>query len=146
MIFRNKFSIKRILPFKNRNSEHHNRIVCIWVRRSTKFQLKPTISIFQIKLARKWYFQFKTDATNTTIFFIGVFFHYHSRITGLQEKGEGIYLTPHYHFHLLHRHFDISWTITAESSPLHIGSSQTRTGNLWFPSTWTPLLNSAYSN
>ena len=35
-------------------------------------------------------------------------------------------------FHLLHRHLDISRLITAESLPLHIASSQTRTGNLWF--------------
>ena len=63
-------------------------------------------------------------------FFIWVFFHVHSRITGLQGKGEGISLTPHYHFHSLHRHLDISWAITAESSPLHIPSSRTRTRNL----------------
>ena len=56
------------------------------------------------------------------------FFHEHSRSTGLQGKGEGISLTPHYHFHPLHRHLDISQVITAESSPLHIGSSRTRTG------------------
>ena len=62
------------------------------------------------------------------------FFYNHSQITGLQDKGEGISLTPHYHFHPLHRHLDISRAITAESSPLHIGSSRTRTGNLWFPS------------
>ena len=42
-------------------------------------------------------------------------------------EGEGISLTPHYHFHPLHRHLDISRAITAESSPLHIASSQTRT-------------------
>ena len=66
-------------------------------------------------------------------FSICVFFHNHSRTTGLQGKGEGISLTPHYHFHPLHRHLDISRAITAESSPLHIGSSRTRTGNLWFP-------------
>ena len=73
---------------------------------------------------------------NSCIFFfsIWVFFHDHSRITGLQGKGEGISLTPHYHFHPLHRHLDISRAITAESSPLHIASSRTRTGNLWFPS------------
>ena len=50
------------------------------------------------------------------IFFsIWVLFHEHSRITGLQGKGEGIPLTPHYHFHPLHRHLDISraiWQIT----------------------------------
>ena len=61
-------------------------------------------------------------------------FHEHSRITGLQGKGEGIPLTPHYHFHPLPRHLHISGTITAGSSPLHIVSSRTRTGNLWFPS------------
>ena len=32
--------------------------------------------------------------------------------------GRGIYLTPLYHFHPLHRHLDISQAITAESSPL----------------------------
>ena len=63
-----------------------------------------------------------------------VFFHNHSRITELQGKEKGISLTPHYHFHPLHRHLDISRAVTAESSFLHKGSSRTRTGNLWFPS------------
>ena len=49
-----------------------------------------------------------------------VLFHEHPQITGLQEKGEGIPLTPQYHFHPLHRHLDISRTITAESTPLHV--------------------------
>ena len=49
-------------------------------------------------------------------------------------RGRAFFLTPHYPFHRLHRHLDISRTITAESSPLHIASSRTRTGNLWFPS------------
>ena len=72
---------------------------------------------------------------NIYIFFsIWVFFHEHSRFTGQQGKGEGIYLTPLYHFHPLHRHLAISRAITAESSPLHIAGSRTRTGNLWFPS------------
>ena len=62
------------------------------------------------------------------IFYLGFL----SRITELQEKGEGISLTPHYHLHLLHRHLDISRVITVESSPLDIGSSWTQTGNLWF--------------
>ena len=66
-------------------------------------------------------------------FSIWVFFHYHSRITGLQGKGEGNSLTPHYHFHPLHRHLDISRAIAAESSPLHVASRRTQTGNLWFP-------------
>ena len=63
-------------------------------------------------------------------FSIWVFFHEHSRFTGQQRKGEGIYLTLLYHFHPLHRHLDISRVITAESSPLHIAGSRTRTGNL----------------
>ena len=72
--------------------------------------------------------------TFLNFFSIWVFFHSHSRITRPQEKGEGISLTPHYHLHPLHRHLDISRAIPAESSPLHIGSSRTRAGNLWFPS------------
>ena len=54
---------------------------------------------------------------------VWVFFHAHSRFTGQQGKGEGIYLTSLYHFHPLHRHLGISRAITAESSPLHIASS-----------------------
>ena len=48
--------------------------------------------------------------------YMWVFFHEHSRIAGLQGKGEGISFTPHYYFHPLHRHLDISWAITAETS------------------------------
>ena len=33
-----------------------------------------------------------------------------------------------------YRYLDISQAITAESPPLHIGSSWIRTGNLWFSS------------
>ena len=55
--------------------------------------------------------------------------------TNIQGKEEGISLTHHYQFHPLHIHLHISRTITAESSPLHIASSRTQTGNLWFPST-----------
>ena len=38
-------------------------------------------------------------------FSVWVFFHEHSRFTGLQGKQQGISLTPLYHFHPLHRHF-----------------------------------------
>ena len=74
------------------------------------------------------------NISNDFFFLSGFFFNEHSRITGLQGKGEDISLTPHYHFHLLHRHLDISRAITAKSSTLHIASSWTRTGNIWFPS------------
>ena len=69
-----------------------------------------------------------------SFFFCLGFFHEHSRITGLQGRWEGISLTSHCHFHPLHGHLDIGWAITAERSSLHIASSRTRTGNLWFPS------------
>ena len=79
----------------------------------------------------------QTEEIETTVnlnkgflFSIWVFCHDHSRITGLQGKAERISLTPHYHFHPLHGHLDISRAITAESSPLYIGSSRTRTWNL----------------
>ena len=48
-------------------------------------------------------------------FSIWVLFHEHSRITGLQGKGEGIPLIPHWHFHPLHRHLDIGRVITKTS-------------------------------
>ena len=50
-------------------------------------------------------------------------------------RGEVFCLTPLYHFYPLCRHLNISGTATAGSSPLHIASSRTRTGNLWLPST-----------
>ena len=60
--------------------------------------------IFRPKFLYDYYYYFS----------LRVFFHNHSRITELQGKGEGISLTPHYHFHPLHRHLDISRTITAD--------------------------------
>ena len=41
---------------------------------------------------------------------------------GPQGKREDISLTNNFHFHPLHRHFDVSQVITAENSPLHIAS------------------------
>ena len=52
------------------------------------------------------------------IFFsIWVLFHENSRTTGLQGKGEGISLTPHWHFHPLQGHLGIGRAITAEGLP-----------------------------
>ena len=77
-----------------------------------------------------WYVNF------LIVFFLsGFFILAHSRFTGQQGKGDAIYLTPPYHFHPLYRHSDINWAIIADSSPLDIASSRTRTGNVWFPST-----------
>ena len=72
--------------------------------------------------------------------FILVFFQEHSRFPGQQGGEEGISLIPLYHFHTFHRHLNISWAISAESSLLHIASSRTQTRNLWIPSaTCKPL-------
>ena len=53
------------------------------------------------------------------------------RTTG---EGRAISLTCLYDFHLLHRHLDISQVVIVESSPLHIVSSWTQIGNIWFHS------------
>ena len=45
--------------------------------------------------------------------------------------GVGYVFNPLYHFHQFPRHLGIRRAIAAESSPLRIASSQTRTGNLW---------------
>ena len=58
-----------------------------------------------------------------------VFFHERSRFTGQQTKGAGISLTPHYHFHPLHRRLNISRAITGEYLP-HIATSRTQTESL----------------
>ena len=68
-------------------------------------------------------------------FFLSGFSFTNIHESGLQGKGEGIYLTPHYHLHPLHGHLGISRAITAESSRLHMASSRTQTGSLLFPST-----------
>ena len=65
------------------------------------------------------------------------FSNIHSRragdfLTGQQEKGETISLTFFCHVHPIHGHLDISWEITAESSPSHKASNQTETGTLGF--------------
>ena len=65
-------------------------------------------------------------------FSVWLFFHEYSRLTGQQVKGETISLYPFYHFHLLHRHLDISWIIAAESSPLQITGSRNWTWNLCY--------------
>ena len=81
---------------------------------------------------QKYREEYKYQITVVLFFSIWVLFHEHSRITGLQEKGEGIPLTSNYHLHLLHICLGISREITAESSPLHIVSSRTRTRTFGF--------------
>ena len=97
-------------------------------KRTLKY--KVVLERVGVQLKQVWFF--KNFFPLNIFFSIWVLFHEHSRITGLQGKGEGIPLTPHYHFHPLHRHLDISRAITAESSPLLIASSRTRIGTFGF--------------
>ena len=101
------------------------------IQKYTKYVTHP-LSFADIRI----FFTFvKSRNIGIDFFFLsGFLFHDHSQITELQGKGEGISWTPHYHFQPFHRHLDIGRVITAESLPLHIASSWTRTGNLWFPS------------
>ena len=46
-------------------------------------------------------------------------------------KGEGISLTPHYHFHPFHIHLDISWVIT-ENYWVTNKQNKRKTKILWF--------------
>ena len=59
-----------------------------------------------------------------SLFFLSWFIHEHLLFTGSRGRGR---VSPFYHFQPLHRYLDISRVITAESSPLHIASSRTRT-------------------
>ena len=67
-----------------------------------------------------------------SFFSIWVFFHNHSRIIVMQGNEEGISLTSHYHFHLLHRQLCINRAINNKSSSLHMASDQARTRTLRF--------------
>ena len=69
---------------------------------------------------------------NTFFFSTWLFFREYLRFTRQQVKGKAISLYPFYHFQLLYRHLDISWVVTAESSPLRIADSRNRTWNLWY--------------
>ena len=55
-------------------------------------------------------------------------------------KGKGYLLNSSLPLPFTHRHLDISWVVTPETSPLHIASSQTWARNLWFPSASWQLL------
>ena len=62
-------------------------------------------------------------------FYQGFSFTQHSQFTEQQGMGRS-FVTPIYHFHLLHEHLDIRRAITADKLPLHIGDDRTQTKNL----------------
>ena len=67
-----------------------------------------------------------------SFFSIWVFFHKHSRFTGLQGKEEANSVTAFCYLHSFRGDLDINRAITIESSPLSIVGSRPRMGNLWF--------------
>ena len=62
--------------------------------------------------------KFRRGRSKHSFFSICFFLHEHSRLTGQLGREEVISLTSPYHINPLHRHLDINWAITAESSPL----------------------------
>ena len=88
-----------------------------------------------INVDNTWILSHQNDSLTIPVNWIRFFFSFFLSgfsFTDIQRKGEGIFVSPYYHFHSLPRHLDISRVITAESSPLHIACSRTRTGNLCF--------------
>ena len=86
-------------------------IPCILFWQLPKSSMKSRFSIskkFAVKERLYYISSFISDSFMCFFFFLA-FLHKHSRIIGLQRKGESIFLTLHYHFHLLHIHLDISF-------------------------------------
>ena len=114
------------------NTSWHNKMIFSFVKK----RVLPWERIYTIRnwIQRKTQNKFLKFYYQPLIFYfyLFIFFHGHSRFTGQQEKDEVISLTPLYHFHPLPRHLDISRAITAASSPPHIASSWTRTGNIFW--------------
>ena len=97
---------------------------------NTAFKIQVEISLWQpVKMDSFW--NLVNCQLIVFLFFLsGFLFYEHSPFGGQQGKGEAFSLTLLYHFHQLHRHLEISRAIIAESSPLHITSSRTRSEKL----------------
>ena len=75
-------------------------LICLVLCCFFNIQFGLTFSWFLFLLIQTgFWISFKRFWFQLFFFSVWVFFHKHSRITGLQEKGEEISLTPHYHFH-----------------------------------------------
>ena len=78
---------------------------------------------------------------NLSFFYLGLFTNiYYSQ----DSRGRGR-VSPFYHFQPLHRYLDISRVITAESSPLHIASSRTRTEKPLVSEQWKGALKTCFT-
>ena len=107
----------------------------------TKAFLKRTVLFAQKHLQRSHSFMVNVlilqfDNSICSFFFLSGF-----SFTNIQDpqdsrrRGWLSVICPLLHIYPLRRHINISRVTTAESSPLHVASSRTRTWNLWLPST-----------
>ena len=89
------------------------------------YSKKNGLEVFSQQIRRQNFRKFYKLLLCDFIFLSGFSF---TNIHESQDCGgrEGISLIPHYHFHQLCRHLDISRAIAAESSTLHIVSRWTR--------------------
>ena len=108
------FPLMKCSPHSSHLQLHFYRISCV-------------IIYFSVHLYRALYGNF------IFFFFYQRFLSWIFIIHRIAREREAISLIPLYHFHSLHRHFDISQAITAKSPPLYIAGSRTRIGNFWFP-------------
>ena len=71
----------------------------------------------------------RTEFSIDTVFFLSGF-SFTNILESRDSRGWGkLFLTPHYQFHLLHKHSFISGIITVENSPTYKTSDRTRTVN-----------------
>ena len=124
-IFRSKSALMPLNSLKCQAKSVNNLYKCLY------HVQKSVVSVLSQEIP-KW-FPNVLRTFNLFIFYLG-FLSRTFTIQRTARKGEFISLSLFYHFHQLDRHLDISRATTAESSPLHIASSRTRTGNLWFQS------------
>ena len=115
-----KVSLRKISPIVARNPWI---VFCGWMNVSKGSNVFSSLSVFH---ALDTFYRLNIFRMLNVLYRLNV----SSMLNTL--KGEAISLIPLYHFHPLHRHLDISQTITTECSPLHIPKSRTRTKNFSF--------------
>ena len=122
-------------------SSHFLRFWCIPSKATTEISsssenINHTVRVFRLSFRFWWLWYHKLNNLQNmqiSFFLSACSFRKIDDSQDSRERGRLSLLTHLYHFHLLHRHLDISRTITAESSPLHIASNRIRTENFWFP-------------
>ena len=123
-------SLRRFLSYRNQSSKMH------WFLYNRGFRHERFKSLFIHHTPRVCSYMLLSIIR---FFFVILFcfFPFSFPFTDIHDSESNRWkgrLSPYilfYHFYPLHRHLDISWVIAVESSPLRIGGSWNRTGNLW---------------